>query len=111
MLQELSIWEDELGETASHPHRTSDAPPIVGAMPDVSTTFIHTHYIVERWREALLWSFVVGRIGGLNDEWGDDEISRAWEELGSRGDVRMGTRNTVTKLNRRKLVTNIAFCE
>ncbi|KAJ2967277.1 hypothetical protein NUW54_g13549 [Trametes sanguinea] len=42
----------------------------------------HAHYIVERAREALLWAWVVGRIGTLDDGWGDAEAERAWTELG-----------------------------
>lgn len=40
-------------------------------------------HVVERWREILLWSWVVGRIGGDNGEWTTDlHRTRAWTELG-----------------------------
>lgn len=48
---------------------------------DVHATFLLPHLIVERWREALIWSWVVGRIGGVNDEWGEVEKRRAWAEV------------------------------
>lgn len=51
-------------------------------------TFLATHYTIERWREALLWSWIVGRIGGDEDEWGEKERARAVEELGDGGGTR-----------------------
>ena len=37
---------------------------------------------VERAREALLWTWAVGRVGALDDAWGAHEEARAWIELG-----------------------------
>ncbi|KAG8686910.1 hypothetical protein FRC09_013844, partial [Ceratobasidium sp. 395] len=36
----------------------------------------------ERWREGLLWSWIVARLGGANDEWDALTSERAWSELG-----------------------------
>lgn len=69
-----TIWSSALARTASHAFRS-----YVKTDPDVSTTLLHTQYVVERWREALLWSWVVGRIGGDGDDW---DVGRAWTELG-----------------------------
>jgi len=45
--------------------------------------FLFGHHVVERWREVLLWSWVIGRIGGLENEWRPDvERMTAWSELG-----------------------------
>ncbi|KAF8342792.1 uncharacterized protein EI90DRAFT_3115337 [Cantharellus anzutake] len=49
---------------------------------DAYLIFFFGHHVVERWRELLLWSWLVGRIGGLNDEWRRDvEGVQAWQEL------------------------------
>lgn len=44
--------------------------------------FSLSHYVIERWREGLLWSFIVGRIGGIDDSWGEREAAQAWAEIG-----------------------------
>ncbi|KAI0312167.1 hypothetical protein OF83DRAFT_683401 [Amylostereum chailletii] len=46
---------------------------------DVHTVFLFGHFLVERWREALLWSWVVGRIGTDDDVFDADG---AWNALG-----------------------------
>ncbi|KAG8792526.1 hypothetical protein FRC17_008583, partial [Serendipita sp. 399] len=74
ILSEINaIWDAEFAETASHRFR---------GQRDVYTTFLHGHYIVERWRELLLWSWCVARIGKDDNGWGEEELGRAWEELG-----------------------------
>ncbi|KAG9003573.1 hypothetical protein FRB93_010991 [Tulasnella sp. JGI-2019a] len=93
-------WSDPtkhwaLGATAAHAFRS-----YVRADPDVSMTLLQTHYVVERWREALLWSFMVGRIGGDNGDW---DFDRAWRELGGDDDdenllVTRGVRDTLGEL-------------
>ncbi|KDQ19027.1 hypothetical protein BOTBODRAFT_184820 [Botryobasidium botryosum FD-172 SS1] len=78
MLQEISqIWRDEITRTSHRPFRET-----VGGDGHFHMFFVQSHYIVERWREALLWSFIVGKIGGLDDSWGAREASLAWEEIG-----------------------------
>lgn len=49
---------------------------------DAYLPFLVTHWIVERHREALLWSWVVARLGGDDDEWGPAQSAQAWRELG-----------------------------
>jgi hypothetical protein len=74
ILQEINhVWADEFAETATHRFR---------GRRDIYTTFIHTHYLVERWRELLLWTWVIAKIGRDDNTWGDDERERAWEDLG-----------------------------
>jgi len=46
---------------------------------DVHTTFGLGHFVMERHREALLWSWVVGRIG---DPDGHFDADQAWSALG-----------------------------
>ena len=74
ILQEIgTIWSDEFTDTASHRFR---------GQRDVYTTFLHGHYLVERWREILLWSWVVGKHGREDDAWGATELNAAWADLG-----------------------------
>ena len=81
LLQEAArIWEDEFSATAEHKFRGMKEPETGSG--DAHMTFLLTHFVVERWREALLWSWVVGRIGGDEDQWGLEQKQVAWEELG-----------------------------
>ncbi|KAI0927539.1 hypothetical protein AcV5_008051 [Taiwanofungus camphoratus] len=78
LLHEMSvIWPDAFARTATHLFRETQ-----NGDGDVNTMFMLTHFIVERAREALLWSWVVGRIGGVDDSWGEQEAAQAWRELG-----------------------------
>ncbi|KAG8929980.1 hypothetical protein FRC02_004793 [Tulasnella sp. 418] len=70
------IWSSEFDTTASHIIRELNP-----RYPDVAITYMMTHFVVERWREGLLWSWIVGKLGGRNDEW-DDASKAAWKEVG-----------------------------
>jgi 3-O-alpha-D-mannopyranosyl-alpha-D-mannopyranose xylosylphosphotransferase len=39
---------------------------------DVQMQWLLTALRVERWREALLWTWAVANLGGANGQWGDD---------------------------------------
>lgn len=76
-MQELeTIWPDEFAKTASHIVRND-----FDRDPDIYPGYLMTHYVVERWREALLWSFIVASMGDDDDGWDD---WRAWKALGGR---------------------------
>ncbi|KAH9849530.1 hypothetical protein C2E23DRAFT_737200 [Lenzites betulinus] len=78
ILQEIAlVWPDEIAKSATHAFRETE-----GGDGDFYQLFIFAHYLVERAREALLWTWVVGRIGGLDDSWGEAEAMRAWHEMG-----------------------------
>lgn len=51
----------------------------VGAHSDVHTLWMFPHYVIERHREALLWSWIVARVGGDDDSW---NTGKAWQDLG-----------------------------
>ena len=63
-----------------------------------------THYLVERAREALLWTWAVGRVGGIDNSWGEREAEQAWLEVGGSKDgdgskeveVESGPRDTLS---------------
>lgn len=77
LLHEMSagMWRGSFGETAGRPFRGLNPNPLDeddrrrGEMgrkggDDVHPGYIFGNFVVERWREALLWSWVVARIGG-----------------------------------------------
>ncbi|KAI0788222.1 hypothetical protein C8Q74DRAFT_1196372 [Fomes fomentarius] len=71
------IWPEWLAKTATHAFRETE-----GGEGDVYQMFMFAHFVVERAREALLWTWVIGRVGGLDDSWSEHEEQRAWIELG-----------------------------
>ncbi|KAI0741527.1 hypothetical protein C8Q80DRAFT_1273944 [Daedaleopsis nitida] len=78
IVQELALmWPSWLAQTASHAFRETE-----GGDGDFYHMFVFAHFLVERAREALLWSWTVGRVGGLDDSWDEDVARRAWVELG-----------------------------
>ncbi|KZV61927.1 hypothetical protein PENSPDRAFT_271833 [Peniophora sp. CONT] len=50
---------------------------------DLHTAFLLPQFTIERHREALLWSWAVGRMGGDDDGWDNDD---AWTALGGERD-------------------------
>jgi len=51
---------------------------------EVNTIFTATHFVMERHREALLWSWIVAKWGGVADGILDEELKDAmWLELGA----------------------------
>ncbi|KAI0629884.1 hypothetical protein C8Q77DRAFT_1065020 [Trametes polyzona] len=78
ILQEIALlWPDAIAKSATHAFRETE-----GGDGDFYQMFVHVHYIVERAREALLWTWIVGRLGGLDDSWSEELTERAWRELG-----------------------------
>jgi len=78
LLHELhTIWPQVFASSALHKFRET-----VKGDGDVNTMFMGTHFVVERAREALLWAWVVGSVGGPDDEWSAVEGQRAWREVG-----------------------------
>lgn len=49
-----SIWSDELKATAEVRFR--------GSQPEVNMLFLSTYYVIEKHREALLWSYFIARM-------------------------------------------------
>jgi hypothetical protein len=95
MVDEVTItWNSELHHTGQQRFRMDpDAK-------DAYLPFLATHWIVERHREALLWTWVVARIGGDDDAWGPAQSAQAWKELGGAVDkdlvdVRRQVRSTL----------------
>ena len=68
-----SIWSEEFFDTAGHRFRGER---------DVYSAFLLAHLVVERAREIMLWSWIVGTIGADDDTWSAEENKKAWKILG-----------------------------
>ncbi|CAE6459063.1 unnamed protein product [Rhizoctonia solani] len=86
MLKEVSrAWPEDLTRVVRRPFR--GMKHMVENQPaDMYMVFMEHHWIVERWRETLLWSWVVAR-GEVRskknpDAWTEGVAQEAWKELG-----------------------------
>lgn len=78
ILHEMStIWSAQVADAATHPFRET-----LHGESDFSTMFMMVHFVVERWRESLLWSWTVAKHGGIDDSWDEGTANAAWEDLG-----------------------------
>lgn len=77
LLREMTeTFSDAFERTGTRPMR---AIWLDGAAGDVHPGFMFVQFVVERWREGLLWSWAVARMGGDDDAW---DAAAAWVELG-----------------------------
>jgi 3-O-alpha-D-mannopyranosyl-alpha-D-mannopyranose xylosylphosphotransferase len=53
---------------------------------DVHFAWLTSQLRIERWREALLWSWAVGRLGGESGVWGKEEQKEVLDLFGIKGD-------------------------
>lgn len=112
MMDEASImFGEELGLAATRGFRESRR-----GRGDVEMAALASWLRVERWREALLWTWVVGRHG---DTWGAgtrDEIKSMFGEMVDGGNVlfRKGRRTTLEDIARgedQPMNTEYKFCK
>ena len=83
IMRELTlIWAEQIDVTSCRPFRGMSH-----GLGDIYISFLATHFIVERWREALLWSWVVAKIGRVDGTWEDAEARAAWQAIGGVGDA------------------------
>ncbi|CAG8584480.1 603_t:CDS:2 [Diversispora eburnea] len=77
ILKEISEeWAEEFHTTSSHRFRTID--------PDIHTTFMFTHYVIEKHRETLLKSFLIFKNDvNHNFKWELSERQKILKSLGS----------------------------
>ncbi|KAF8327155.1 uncharacterized protein EI90DRAFT_3156249 [Cantharellus anzutake] len=87
LLNEISlIWSSEILHTAAQPFRS-----ILNSEGDFYIMWLFSHFVVERWREALLWSWVVGKVGKKDGGWDEECAARAWKEVGGQeGEAKLG---------------------
>ncbi|CAE6470929.1 unnamed protein product [Rhizoctonia solani] len=88
MLKEVAqAWPEDLARVVHRPFRGMKHME-ENQLADMYMVFTEHHWIVERWREALLWSWVVAR-GELRsrndaDSWTQGVAQQAWSELGGK---------------------------
>lgn len=131
MLQEVSkAWPAETLLVESRPFRgmkhmdwsSTGETAVTGGPADMYMVFLEHHWIVERWREALLWSWVVARgqhrAGNDPDAWTHSIAQNAWRELGGTAgrpmlEVRRGWRSTLDKADEwaGTQATTLLFCK
>jgi 3-O-alpha-D-mannopyranosyl-alpha-D-mannopyranose xylosylphosphotransferase len=87
--------------------------------------FLATHMRIERWREALLWSWTVAKVGSADGVWGDGARRHLRDTLGVEGvegekvKIRRAARDTLDDVDsnfRRAgweppLATEFRFCK
>ncbi|KZT52281.1 hypothetical protein CALCODRAFT_558137 [Calocera cornea HHB12733] len=74
LVEELQLlFAPHFADTRQHAFRSTT---------DAYLGFLFPHFVVERHREALLWSFLVLKLGGDSDEWGEQQMEDAWRLLG-----------------------------
>ena len=121
MMDEASVmFAEELSISATRGFRESKR-----GLADLEMAALASWLRIERWREALLWTWVVAKIGGVNGIW-DDEARKELRKLfgtelekGKNAVVRKGARKTVLDADRylfthnmdEPLNTRIRFCK
>ncbi|AGV14656.1 hypothetical protein, variant [Cryptococcus neoformans var. grubii H99] len=103
ILHEASImWSPQLGLASTRGFRESKR-----GEGDVEMAWLITHLRVERWREALLWSWIVAKLGE-KDVWEDDEKRELKKILGmtssqgeeiEKAEITKGSRSTLGDLD------------
>ncbi|KAK4683943.1 hypothetical protein P7C73_g6265, partial [Tremellales sp. Uapishka_1] len=101
LVHETSImFSKELTVAATRGFRASKR-----GLADVEMAWLVTHLGIERWREALLWSFVVAKVGGASGVWGEEAREEMRAVLGMVGDsqhtavvVTRGRRTTLSDM-------------
>jgi 3-O-alpha-D-mannopyranosyl-alpha-D-mannopyranose xylosylphosphotransferase len=121
MMDEVSImFGEELAIAATRGFRESKR-----GTADLEMAALASWLRIERWREALLWTWVVGKLGGSDGVWGNEAREELRElfgiglEQGRNVIVRKGVRKTVQDADRylfsnnldEPLRTRIRFCE
>jgi len=121
MMDEASImFAEELSIAATRGFRESNR-----GLADLEMAALTSWLRIERWREALIWTWVVARVGGLDGVWGDDarealrELFGTGLEEGKSAIVHKGPRRTVQDADRYLFVhnmdeplnTRIRFCK
>ena len=79
LTQEASImFGDALSEAATRGFRQSRR-----GVADVEMSWLVSHLRIERWREALLWTWAVAKLGGQDGAWGEEAKDEIADLLGT----------------------------
>ncbi|PWN53680.1 hypothetical protein IE53DRAFT_383813 [Violaceomyces palustris] len=76
LLESRTMWPEEFDDAAAHRFR--------GGGVQANSHFLTYHFMIERHREALLWSFFVLRLDSAGSgRYSDSDVQRARKEMGS----------------------------
>ncbi|KAG8814552.1 hypothetical protein FRC17_001079 [Serendipita sp. 399] len=64
---------------------------------DAHVMFLFTHFVVERSREGMLWSWIVASLGTDEDEFGEEQRETAWRVLTKDVEVDADTEETMVE--------------
>jgi hypothetical protein len=87
---------DEEGEEAERPPMMNEKGLIDDG--DAHVMFLFTHFVIERSREAMLWSWIVATLGGDRDEFGINQRNQAWKVLVDDAQSELRSRNIIEVL-------------
>jgi 3-O-alpha-D-mannopyranosyl-alpha-D-mannopyranose xylosylphosphotransferase len=103
LVQEASVmFAEDLTMAATRTFRESRR-----GVADVEIAWLVSHLGVERWREALLWSWAVAKVGGAKGIWGKEareEVRRVMGvkegQVGGNVKITRGERKTLEDIER-----------
>jgi 3-O-alpha-D-mannopyranosyl-alpha-D-mannopyranose xylosylphosphotransferase len=83
LVHEASVmFARDLSEAATRGFRES-----MRGTADIEMAWLVGHLGIERWREALLWTWAVAKVGGVKGVWGEEARKEVRRVLNVRGDV------------------------
>lgn len=103
MMDEASLmFANELGEAATRGFRESKR-----GVADIEMAALASWLRVERWREALLWTYIVARTGGDAGTWGEQERDGIEDLFGAGSALREG-KNVLFRKGPRSTIADAA---
>lgn len=108
LVQEAStIWAKDMSLAATRGFRESTQ-----GMGDVEMAALVAYLRVERWREALLWIWVVAKVGGEKGFWDESARREVVDVLGEGiegGDVMVHKRERQTKRDAQRIMRDLGW--
>jgi 3-O-alpha-D-mannopyranosyl-alpha-D-mannopyranose xylosylphosphotransferase len=101
------IWSEEMSLSAIRGFRISKR-----GEGDIATVPLVQWLRMERWREALLWTWIVGKMGGIDGVWTEDakdELKRVLGVFGDSDKVTVPRKKRATKDEVPKLVDQVGW--
>ena len=108
LLDEAHImWAEEMSLSAIRGFRISKR-----GEGDIATVPLVQWLRMERWREALLWTYIVGKMGGLEGVWTEEskiELKRVLGVFGNSDEVNVPRKKRATKDEAPRLVDQVGW--
>lgn len=101
------IWSEEMSLSAIRGFRISKR-----GEGDIATVPLVQWLRMERWREALLWTWIVGKMGGIDGVWTEEakvELKRVLGIWGNSGTVVVPRKKRATKDEAPRLVDQVGW--